>query len=119
MENGPPGKSKGSCFPESFGGSCTGIPEQCVKGNHISTQCGSPCKNSHPDRNNKPHCVTTCKSNGTCKVKIENGPPGAKSGSCVPLAFGGNCNNIPPLCHRGNNIVQQCGTPCKEGTINV
>jgi len=44
MVNGPPGKLSGSCFPASFGGSCSGIPDQCVRGNHISSQCGNPCK---------------------------------------------------------------------------
>ena len=43
--NGPAsGKVSGSCFPPSFGGSCSGIPEICKFGNHVSTQCGSPCQ---------------------------------------------------------------------------
>ena len=42
--NGPPGKLSGSCFPPDFGGSCTGIPDQCVRGSQIAQQCGSPCK---------------------------------------------------------------------------
>ena len=43
--NGPAsGKVSGSCFPPSFGGSCSGVPEICKFGNHVSTQCGSPCQ---------------------------------------------------------------------------
>ena len=42
--NGPPGKSSGSCFPPDFKGRCSGIPDLCARGNHISTQCGSPCE---------------------------------------------------------------------------
>ena len=33
----------GSCFSSRFGGSCSGIPNPCFLGNHISQQCGTPC----------------------------------------------------------------------------
>merc|ERR1711953_1512870 len=60
-------------------------------------------------------CQTTCQSNGSCKVKIINGPPGPLSGSCFPPDFGGSCSGIPPQCQRGSNIAQQCGSPCQAG----
>ena len=64
-------------------------------------------------------CQTTCQSNGSCKVKIINGPPGPLSGSCFPPDFGGSCSGIPSQCQRGSNIAQQCGTPCQAGTRNA
>merc|ERR1711935_1226221 len=64
-------------------------------------------------------CVTTCKSNGSCQVKIVNGPPGKSSGSCFPQSFGGSCSGIPDKCTRGRKISTQCGSPCKAGTRNV
>merc|ERR1711971_1303737 len=57
-------------------------------------------------------CVTTCQSNGGCKVKIVNGPPGKSSGSCFPPSFGGDCLGIPDKCTRGSKISTQCGSPC-------
>lgn len=64
-------------------------------------------------------CQTTCQSNGSCKVKIINGPPGPLSGSCFPPDFGGSCTGIPTQCQRGSNIQQQCGSPCQAGTRNA
>ena len=116
--DGPSGNSRGSCFPERFGGECHGIPEQCTRGNNIKTQCGSPCKDS--GSNSQAQCVTICNSSGSCKVKIVNVSPGGKlSGSCYPESFGGTCFEIPDQCTRGHDISTQCGSPCKEETRNV
>merc|ERR1712087_807736 len=41
--NGPSGKLSGSCFPPYFGGRCSGIPDQCVRGSRFAQQCGSKC----------------------------------------------------------------------------
>merc|ERR1712008_412824 len=64
-------------------------------------------------------CVTTCESNGSCKVKIVNGPPGKLAGSCFPPLFGGRCSGIPDKCTKGSKISAQCGSPCKAGTRSV
>ena len=102
----------GSCVSEALGGECQGIPEQCARGNHISTQC-EDCMEGQVK------CVTTCNPNGICQVEMRNGPPGKKKGSCFPASFGGRCRNIPEQCFIGDNIETQCGFPCKEGSRNV
>ena len=62
-------------------------------------------------------CQTTCKSNGSCMVKMLNGPPGPIIGTCFPPP--GSCSGIPYQCQRGNNMAQQCGIPCRAGIINA
>ena len=73
----------------------------------------------NPGEDGPIQCVTTCKSNGGCKVAIVNGPPGKRQGSCFPPKFHGECYGIPDLCAIGTSIEQQCGSPCQEGTRNV
>ena len=75
--------------------------------------------NKLPYSSGQTQCVTTCESNGSCKVKIVNGPPGKLAGSCFPPLFGGSCSGIPEKCTRGSKIDTQCGSPCKAGTRNV
>merc|ERR1719331_859345 len=38
---GPPrgGQTQGSCFPESFGGSCDGTPPECERCNQVVKDC--------------------------------------------------------------------------------
>ena len=62
-------------------------------------------------------CQTTCKSNGSCMVKMINGPPGPLSGTCLPPP--GTCSGIPHQCQKGRTMAQQCGIPCQQGTRNV
>ena len=38
-----------SCFSADFGGSCSGIDELCRIGNHVSQQCGEPCREGKRD----------------------------------------------------------------------
>ena len=128
---GGAGRSQGSCFPQSFGGGCFGIPENCQDCNEI-VDCeagtgagtgsgfgsGSSSSGSRVS-NGQAQCVTTCNSNGGCSVKIVNGPPGKSSGSCFPPDFKGRCSGIPDLCARGNHISTQCGSPCQAGTRNI
>merc|ERR1712062_411685 len=47
-----------------------------------------PSSNSGGSGGGNIQCQTTCQSNGSCKVKIINGPPGPLSGSCFPPDFG-------------------------------
>ena len=63
--------------------------------------------------------MTTCEPDGSCKVKIVNGPPGNSQGSCFSPFFKGVCYGIPNLCSIGTHVEQQCGSPCQEGTRNV
>jgi hypothetical protein len=124
---GGSGKTQGSCFPQSFGGSCFGIPENCQNCNEVidceagtgsGTGSGSNSSGTRVS-NGQAQCVTTCTSNGGCSVRIVNGPPGKSSGSCFPPDFNGKCSGIPDLCARGNNISTQCGSPCEADTRNV
>ena len=115
--------TSGNCTKSCGGGKQLYVRSHLVTAKNGGQQC---LGNSHKFENcntqsccQRVQCVTTCKANGTCKVKIVNGPPGPLSGSCFPPDFGGSCTGIPPLCQKGNNIQQQCGTPCKEETRNV
>ena len=117
---GGSGRSQGSCFPQSFGGRCTGIPEHCQNCNEVvDCEAGQLVPTDPTVSNGQVQCVTTCNSNGGCSVKIVNGPPGKSSGSCFPPDFKGRCSGIPDLCARGNHISTQCGSPCQAGTRNV
>merc|ERR1711988_348389 len=87
------GGTMGSCFLPPFPTKCSGLPSGCGSCvNECSkNQGGSSSSNSFSkhDRKNSggggnAKCQTTCESNGSCIVKIINGPPGALSGSCFP-----------------------------------
>ena len=122
--SGGDGRTQGSCFPQSFGGTCTGIPENCQNCNEVvdceaGTGSGTGTGTRPRPSSGQAQCVTTCNSNGGCSVKIVNGPPGKSSGSCFPPDFKGRCSGIPDLCARGNHISTQCGSPCQAGTRNV
>jgi len=117
------GGTMGSCFLPPFKSTCSGLPSGCGS-------CVNECKNKvQPNQPSRPirnpsiggniKCQTTCESNGSCKVKMINGPTGRLSGSCFPPGFGGSCSGIPRQCQRGSNIAQQCGTPCQAGTRNA
>ena len=89
----------GMCFPENLGGECKGIHESCRRGNHVSQQCGKPCRDEkrmigtesllsttispNPSRTSSPApkrpglptlpsgiCSTSCSPNGSCKVSF-------------------------------------------------
>ena len=40
---------KGSCFGADFGGECNGIHKHCRIGNHVTQQCGQPCREGKRD----------------------------------------------------------------------
>ena len=71
---------------------------------------------------NQAQCITTCKLDGGCQVRIQNWQQVGTfevSGSCFSPRFGGSCTGIPQPCFLGHHISQQCGTPCRSGTINI
>ena len=39
--NGPRGEEEGTCVPIRFGGQCWDIPQECIRGDDITSQCGS------------------------------------------------------------------------------
>merc|ERR1712038_65152 len=112
------GGTMGSCFLPPFPTKCSGLPSGCGSCVNECSKIKDAGTVSTPRPSNV-QCQTTCKSNGSCKVKIINGPPGSLSGSCFPPDFGGSCSGIPSQCQRGSNIAQQCGTPCQAGTRNA
>ena len=131
---GPPraGKISGSCFPQSFGGSCSGTPRECQDCNNVLT-CGaggsqqvsqqSQSSNSNSGSiQSSDNCKYQCKADGGCGAEYV-GPfrPGSKSGSCFPKSFGGGrCIGIPvecgdschPYCSNGQQITTS-RTPTK------
>ena len=64
---GPPrgGKTAGSCFPDSFGGGCSGTPPECSNCNTVLS-CQEPGAggNSGSVTAIDDDCTTTCNSNG-------------------------------------------------------
>ena len=117
---GPPraGKLSGSCFPQSFGGSCSGTPRECQYCNKVLT-CGGPGgSESGGSQNNNSKggsnhsndlCTYECKSKGGCGATYV-GPfrSGSTSGSCFSKPFGGACIGIPP----------ECADPCHHICFN-
>ena len=139
---GPPraGKVSGSCFPESFGGSCSGTPRECQNCNTVlncqeggsslgnqgsqwsqgfdnagsgnqGSQWSQGNNNAGSGNQGSQLCNYECKSDGGCSAEYI-GPfrPGTKSGSCFPQSFGGRCTGIPPEC--GNS----CHPYCQNGS---
>ena len=116
----------GSCFPQSFGGSCSGTPSECQDCNkRLNCQEGGGSEGGSNRRvieispnirgsnnrfggndKNPTDCKYECTNNGGCKAKYI-GPPrkGYTSGSCFPESFGGGCSGTPPECQDCNQKV--------------
>merc|ERR1711910_241481 len=103
-----PGQLSGSCFPDSFGGSCSGTPPECRDCNKVRTCSeGGTSSGSRPSRPSRPsssssgseNCKYSCTSGGGCQVEWA-GPfrPGQTQGSCFPQSFGGSCSGTPREC---------------------
>ena len=93
------------------------------KGNQPQ-QAPKPQPNT-PYSNGQAQCVTTCKSDGSCKVfqVLISGNQliysGKLAGSCSSPLLGGSCSRIPDKCKRGSKISSQCGSPCKTSTRTI
>ena len=93
------------------------------KGNQPQ-QAPKPQPNT-PYSNGQAQCVTTCKSDGSCKVfqVLISGNQliysGKLAGSCSSPLLGGSCSRIPDKCKRGSKIDTQCGSPCKTSTRTI
>merc|ERR1712110_851152 len=125
-----PGGSNGYICSIGIGGNQAEGKHVCERLQEIDDECdyfkprkttvfGGSFGSSFGGGGGQTRCVTTCQSNGGCRVEIVNGPPGKKSGSCFPPSFRGECSGIPDKCKRGTKISTQCGSPCKAGTRNV
>ena len=94
-----------------------------LKGNQPQ-QAPKPQPNT-PYSNGQAQCVTTCKSDGSCKVfqVLISGNQliysGKLAGSCSSPLLGGSCSRIPDKCKRGSKISTQCGSPCKTSTRTI
>jgi len=121
------GSVLGSCFPPSFGGSCSGTPEKCNScsqdcvgqyGNTITVkldQNGKPGKKTiepltvssasssgSQSGGNSDTCHYNCQESGGCTVRINAKGPvnGNTLGSCFSELFGGKCSGTPTRCHK-------------------
>jgi len=138
---GPPrvGNTMGSCFPQSFGGSCDGKPNECKDCNTVLFDCpvedelnNSIGPGQRPKAGGGPRkvgqakvgpCLHVCQAGGSCSVTYLGPPrPGRTSGSCFTQDFGGGCSGTPPECRdckeevdcRGVEVAPVVEVPGKE-----
>ena len=143
---GPPrsGSTSGSCFSAAFGGSCSGIPAECLECKNV-IECNEedifPKNQFHPSTEVKAEqigvvgnmsassilvsldlkflgsnpCMYSCTDSGGCTVQY-TGPPrgGATSGSCFPVSFGGSCSGTPQECEDCNKAIS-----CEEKDATI
>ena len=133
------GATSGSCFSSSFGGLCSGTPDECRDCNKVSLAQSYKIFKLHlsclsmkvlscddedqkestteivKDDPNKDQCDYECQSTGGCNVRY-TGPPrgGPTSGSCFPPLFGGSCSGTPPECIDCNKVLD-----CIESTTEA
>merc|ERR1719219_1283846 len=113
---GPPraGRSSGSCFPHSFGGSCSGTPPECRDCNQVMT-CSEGGRKAprppRPGRTRNKNCDYSCTRGGGCQVRWV-GPhrSGYTKGSCFPQSYSGACSGTPRECQDCNQVLT-----CSEG----
>jgi len=111
-----PGKHSGSCFPDDFGGSCSGTPNECQNCNQVLSCSPEEIQKSafdtrHTGDKTTRNCDYKCDPSGTkgdrkCTVRyIGPNRPGQTSGSCFPNSFGGGCSGTPPECQDCNKAI--------------
>ena len=132
LYTGPPrgGATSGSCFPSSFGGSCSGTPTECQDCNQavtcqeetngdemiIGTFGGKEDKEGGTKGTSEGVTVSTemdepcrylCTAGGGCQVRYA-GPAqdGSTVGNCFSKAFGGSCSGTPQGCRDCNKAVK-------------
>jgi len=128
-----PGNSKGTCFPESYGGRCIGTPRECDECNAVLRNCENRPQQTRPTNPKADaslvretieegnvaedlqdgNCEYECKENGACNSNYV-GPPraGPRRGTCFPASFGDKCSGIPKECKECNK-VKSCPEPSK------
>jgi len=111
-----PGKHQGSCFPDEFGGSCSGTPNECHNCNQVLSCSPEEKQKSafdtrHLGDQTTRNCDYKCNASGTkgdrgCTVRyIGPNRPGQTSGSCFSDSFGGGCSGTPRECVDCNRAI--------------
>ena len=114
---GPPrdGATSGSCFSVSFGGSCSGTPQECKDCNKAISCEEKDATIGESKLDNvvkKPeNCMYNCTDGGGCTVQYKGPPRGGPTfGSCFSSTFGGSCSGTPPECKKCKDALK-----CSEG----
>merc|ERR1712018_86526 len=104
----------GSCFPYSFGGSCSGTPPECRDCNQVLS-CSEGGRKTprppRPGRTRNKNCDYSCTRGGGCQVRwVGRHRSGYTKGSCFPQSYGGACGGTPRECQDCNQVLT-----CSEG----